>query len=110
MDRYPYLGTLYYLTSVYLRGIGALFIFFLHNFIYTSQNTPIKFLAPLPGRSFCIDIDNNALDITLDQFFLFNTFYLFYLFYIRACYLVFTVCLWFQEVNLHAYEDRVKAN
>ena len=27
MDRYPYLGTLYYLTSVYLRGIGALFIF-----------------------------------------------------------------------------------
>ena len=74
---------------------------------------PIKFLAPLPGRSFCIDIDNNALDITLDQFFLFNTFYLFFLFYpfyIRACYLVSTVCLWFQEVNLHAYEDRVKAN
>ena len=28
MDRYPYLGTLYYLTSVYLRGIGALFKFF----------------------------------------------------------------------------------
>ena len=65
---------------------------------------PIKFLAPLPGRSFCIDIDNNALDITLDQFFLF------YPFYIRACYLGSTVCLWFQEVNLHAYEDRVKAN
>ena len=29
MDRYPYLGTLYYLTSVYLRGIGTLFIFFI---------------------------------------------------------------------------------
>ena len=28
VDRYPYLGTLYYLTSVYLRGIGTLFIFF----------------------------------------------------------------------------------
>ena len=28
MDRYPYLGTLYYLASVYLRGIGTLFIFF----------------------------------------------------------------------------------
>ena len=67
------------------------------------------------GRSFCIDIDNNALDITLDQFFLFNTFYfifyfLFYPFYICACYLVSTVCLWFHEVNLHAYEDRVKVN
>ena len=91
------------------------FYIFLHNFIYTSQNTLIKFLAPLPGRSFCIDIENNALDITLDQFFLFNTFYLFiyflfYPFYICACYLVSTVCLWFQEVNLHAYEDRVKVN
>ena len=36
VDRYPYLGTLYYLTSVYLRRIGALFYIFLHNFIYTS--------------------------------------------------------------------------
>ena len=85
--------------------------------IYTPRFRPIKFLAPLPGRSFCIDIDNNALDITLDQFFfisyiLFILFYfiLFYPFYIRSCYLVSIVCLWFQEVNLHAYEDRVKAN
>ena len=66
------------------------------------------------GEKFSVDIDNNALDITLDQFFLFNTFififYFFYPFYIRACYLVSTVCLWFQEVNLHAYEDKVKAN
>ena len=71
------------------------------------------------GEKFSVDIDNNALDITLDQFFfylihLFILFYflffLFYPFYIRACYLVSTVCLWFQEVNLHAYEDRVKAN
>ena len=28
VDQYSYLGTLYYLISVYLRGIGALFIFF----------------------------------------------------------------------------------
>ena len=65
------------------------------------------------GEKFSIDIDNNALDITLDQFFfyLIHLFiYLFYPFYIRACYLVSTVCLWFQKVNLHAYEDRVKAN
>ena len=70
------------------------------------------------GAKFSVDIDNNALDITLDQFFLFNTFvcflffiiFLFCPFYIRACYLVSTVCLLFQEVNLHAYEDRVKAN
>ena len=74
-----------------------------------------QIFGAIVGEKFSIDIDNNALDITLDQFFLFNTFFyffifLFYPFYIRACYLVSTVCLWFQEVNLHAYEDKVKAN
>ena len=38
MDRYPYLGTLYYLTSVYLRGIGTLFIFFCIIFYTHSLN------------------------------------------------------------------------
>ena len=56
---------------------------------------PVKFLASLPRRSFCVDIDNNALDITLDQFFyLFYLFiylfilFKFYLVYISACDLV----------------------
>ena len=49
VDRYPYLGTLYYLTSVYLRRIGTLhFYLYVHKNIITQ--TPIKFLAPLPGR------------------------------------------------------------
>ena len=47
MDRYLYLGTLYYLTSVYLRKIGTHHIFLIH-----ITNTPIKFLAPLPGIAY----------------------------------------------------------
>ena len=49
MDRYPYLGTLYYLTSVYLRRIGTL-QFYLHVHKNTITQTPIKFLAPLLGE------------------------------------------------------------
>ena len=50
------------------------------------------------GEKFTVDIDNNALDITLDHFFylihfIYFLFFLFYPFYIRACYLVSTVCL-----------------
>ena len=48
MDRYPYLGTLYYLTSVYLHIIGTLHFYF-HVHKNTITQTPIKFLAPLPG-------------------------------------------------------------
>ena len=46
MDRYPYLGTLYYLTSVYLRRIGALFIFFCI-FLIQNTNTPINTYSKL---------------------------------------------------------------
>ena len=35
---------------------------------------PVKFLAPLPGRSFCVDIGNSALDITLDHLFIYFIF------------------------------------
>ena len=53
------------------------------------------------GEKFSADIDNNALDITLDQFFLFNTFiYLFiYFFYffilpiLHSCLLLGLYCL-----------------
>ena len=51
MDRYLYLGTLYYLTRVYLRRIDALFIFFFCIFLIQNTNTLIKFLAPLPGTN-----------------------------------------------------------
>ena len=85
---------------------------FLLNF-YTLTKSLSSFGAVF-GENFSVDIDNNALDITLDQFFfllhLFFLFFLFYPFYICACCLVSTICLWFQEVNLDAYEDRVKAN
>ena len=48
MDRYLYLGTLYYLTSIYLRRIGTLH-FYLHARKNINTQTPIKFLAPFPG-------------------------------------------------------------
>ena len=51
MDQYPYLGTFYYLTSVYLRRIGT-FYFYLHVHKNTITQTLIKFLAPLPGISY----------------------------------------------------------
>ena len=47
MDRYPYLGTLYYLTSVYLRIVDALFIYFFI-FLMEITNTPIVFLTSFP--------------------------------------------------------------
>ena len=46
-------------------------------------------------------LTTTALDITLDQFFIF-IFILFYLSYFGACDLVSIVCLWLQEVNLRA--------
>ena len=45
MDRYLYLGTLYYLTSVYLRRIGALFIFF-YIILYTHHKIHLSILYP----------------------------------------------------------------
>ena len=47
MDQYPYLGTLYYLTNVYLDIIGTIGIFF-YIFLIQNTNTPIKFLESLP--------------------------------------------------------------
>ena len=43
MDRYPYLGTFYYLTNVYLRRIGTLH-FYLHVHKNTITQTPINYL------------------------------------------------------------------
>ena len=78
-----YLGTLYYLIQrVHLHlHIGVTSSF------YTSRFGPIKFLAPLPGISFSVDIDKRQLDITLEFSFLF------YFTYTSACNLVFVFCL-----------------
>ena len=46
MDLYLYLSTLYYLISIYLRRIGAYYIFYCIFLIHIT-NTPIKFLALL---------------------------------------------------------------
>ena len=51
MDRYPYLGTFYYLTSVYLHRIGTLH-FYLHVHKNTITQMPIKFLASLLGNPY----------------------------------------------------------
>ena len=51
MDLYSYLGTFYYLTSIYLPKIGNLH-FYLHVHKHTIMQTPIKFLASLPGISY----------------------------------------------------------
>ena len=51
VDRYPYLGILYFLTSVYLRRIGTLH-FYLHLHKNTITQMPIKFLASLLGNSY----------------------------------------------------------
>ena len=53
MDRYPYLGTFYYLTSIYLRRIGAVFIlfYFICIFLIQNTNTLIKFLVPFSGTN-----------------------------------------------------------
>ena len=40
--------TLYYLTSIYLRRLGAFFIFFCI-FLIQNTNKSNKFLVPLPG-------------------------------------------------------------
>ena len=41
-------STLYYLTSIYLRRIGALFIFF-YIILYTPQNTSVSSFLGLAG-------------------------------------------------------------
>ena len=98
---------LYHVNSTHILACTGLRFYL----IFTHSLKACQVFGAVAGEKFSVDIDNNTLDITLNQFFLFNTFFFFfYPFYIRACYLVSTVCLWFQEVNLHTYEDRVKVN
>ena len=52
MDRYPYLGTLYYLTSVYLRGIGTIFIFFCI-ILYTHSLNAYQVFGAVAGENRC---------------------------------------------------------
>ena len=52
MDRYPYLGTLYYLTSVYLLGIGTLFIFFCI-ILYTHSLNAYQVFGAVAGENRC---------------------------------------------------------
>ena len=52
MDRYPYLGTLYYLTSVYLHIIGVLFYIFLH-ILNTKYEYAYQVLVSLSGKLQC---------------------------------------------------------
>ena len=82
-----------------MRALAHIGIHILHNTLSTYQ-----VFSVVAGDKFSVDIDNNALDITLDQFFylihfiyfLFILFiFVFYPFYIYACYLVSIVCLWF---------------
>ena len=71
---------------------------------------PVKFLAPLPGRSFfLIDIDNNAFTYYFRSSF--NI--LFYFIHLTLVLVTWSLQLFvcgFKEVNLRACEDRVKAN
>ena len=75
MDRYPYLGTLYYLTSVYLHRIDT-FHFYLHVHKNTITQTPIKFLASLPRTSYLFVvfmlISILSTSLVLQTFFCFN--------------------------------------
>ena len=59
MDRYLYLGTLYYLTSVYLRRIGALLIFFCI-FLIQNTNTPIIIVINMREAYLKRDIQNKV--------------------------------------------------
>ena len=49
--------------------------------IFTHLLKAIQVFGAIVEEKFSVDIDNNALDITLDQFF-FNTFFLFFIFFI----------------------------
>ena len=45
--------------------------------IFTHSLKACQVFSAVAGEKFSVDIENNALDITLDQFFLFNLIYLF---------------------------------
>ena len=100
MDRYPYLGTLYYLIRrVHLRTKAFYLVFASH----TSCFCVIKFLAPLPGTKFRVDIDNSAIR--------YYSGILFYFVYISACNLVFAfVHVITVKVIVNVCEDWVKLN
>ena len=51
--------------------------------LHTYTSSPLCFWCRCRGE-ICVDIDNNALDITLDKFFILFYFILFYPFYISA--------------------------
>ena len=72
-----------------MRALVHIGIHILHNTLSTYQ-----VFSVVAGDKFSVDIDNNALDITLDQFFLFNTFYIFFIYFIYFCILpILHLCL-----------------
>ena len=87
-----------------MRALAHISVHILH-----STNRPIKFLASLSGRSFCVDIDNNALRYYFGSIFIFYYFSYFIVLFILFNFIHFTLVLvtWslllfvcvFQEVN-----------
>ena len=83
-----------------MRALAHISVHILH-----STNWPIKFLASLSGRSFCVDIENNTLRYYFGSIFIFYFIVLFILFnFIHFTLVLVTwslllfVCV-FQEVN-----------
>ena len=79
-----------------------------HIILYTYFES--MFLAPLSGRSYCVDIDNNALDITLDQLFFIYLFYYTHLTIVLGTWSLLLFVYGSRKVNLLACEDKVKVN
>ena len=51
--------------------------------------------SAVTGEKFSVDIDNNTLDITLDQFFLFNTFIYLFIYFTHFTFVLVTWSLLF---------------
>ena len=71
MDRSLYISYTVLLDKCILTQNMRSFYIFLHNFIYTSQNTPIKFLVLLSGKNWCFMlISILSASLVLQTFFL----------------------------------------
>ena len=91
MDRYPYLGTLYYLTSIYLRGIGALFIFFCIFYIHITKYA-YQVFGVVAGENRCfMQISILSASLILETFFMFI-----FVWFLSFLYFLFSFCINFQ--------------
>ena len=88
-------------TCVY----GPTFYTYLHTY-----PEPIKFLALLSGRSFCVDIDNSTISYYFGSilFFFFNLFIQFT--QVLVTWSLLLLCAVAVKVDLNACEDGVKVN